>query len=129
MPLKSDARNDILPFAPEGLEDAGDLLPLGADEGHNMRKRGHQAGLALRELQNRASRQSAHMAAGVAQFIANRHEPGVIDDADLDKVEEGLNSAILNATIHDHDDRYLKIGDIVFRRFFQFFFKKSKIIL
>ncbi len=35
------------------------------------------------------------MAAGLAQYIANRHESGVLDDADLDALEAGLAAAIL----------------------------------
>ncbi len=96
MPLNDDAINQILPFAPEGNEAAGDLLALEQYREHPMRLRGHQPGLALRELQNRTSRQSAHMAAGLAQFIANRFPPGVKDDGDLDKVEEGLFVAIFD---------------------------------
>ena len=94
MPLTADAINQILPFAPEALEEAGDLLTLADYQADTMRKRGFRSGLARRNLFNRAHRQSAHMAAGLAQFIANRYAPGVVDDADLDKVEEGLKAAI-----------------------------------
>ncbi|MDR0467157.1 MAG: hypothetical protein LBH94_07355 [Deltaproteobacteria bacterium] len=94
MPLNENAVNEIQPFADEGLEASGDLLSLSAYKAHPMRKRGHMPGIALRELQNRASRQAAHMAAGLAQFIANRYEPGVVDDAELDKIEEGLRFVI-----------------------------------
>ncbi len=94
MPLNEGAVNEIQPFAPEGLENAGDLMPLAEYSAHPMRRRGHMPGLALRELQNRASRQAGHMAAGLAQFIANRYPQGVKDDADLDKIEEGLSWAI-----------------------------------
>ncbi|MCL1939526.1 MAG: hypothetical protein FWG04_02560 [Desulfovibrionaceae bacterium] len=87
MPLIEGAINEIMPFAEEGLEAAGDLLSLEDYKAHPMRARGHLAGLALRELQNRASRQAAHMAAGAAQFLANRCAPGIKDDGDLDKVE------------------------------------------
>ncbi|KAF5039337.1 hypothetical protein DSECCO2_545020 [anaerobic digester metagenome] len=100
MPLNEDAVNEILPFAPDGLESNGDLIPLseyGADE---MRKRGHQPGLARRALQNRAQRQAAHIAAGVAQFVANRHAAGVRDDGDLDAIEAGL-EAVINDMIAD----------------------------
>lgn len=94
MPLKNGAVNEILPFAAEGLEEAGDLLSLDEYKNHLSRRRGHLAGLALRELQNREARQAAHMAAGLAQFIANRFEGGVRDDADLDKIEDGLLAAV-----------------------------------
>ena len=94
MPLTANAINQILPFAPEALEEAGDLLPLAEYKTETMRKRGFRSGLARRSLFNRAHRQSAHMASGLAQFIANRYAPGVVDDADLDKVEEGLRHSI-----------------------------------
>ena len=100
MPLNEDAINEILPFAPDGLESSGDLIALDEYAGDDMRKRGHQPGLARRGLQNRAQRQAAHVAAGVAQFVANRHAAGVRDDGDLDAVEEGL-EAVINAMIAD----------------------------
>lgn len=78
MPLNEGAINEIFPFAAEALEDAGDVLSLEAYKNHPMRLRGHMVGLALRELQNIEARQSTHMAAGLAQFIANRYAPGVV---------------------------------------------------
>ena len=102
MPLKNGAINEILQFAAEALEDAGDVLPLEAYKNHPMRLRGHMAGLALRALQNREARQATHVAAGLAQFIANRYAPGVRDDGDLDKIEQGLLevlTALINAAI------------------------------
>ena len=102
MPLKNGAINEILQFAAEALEDAGDVLPLEAYKNHPMRLRGHMAGLALRELQNREARQATHVAAGLAQFIANRYAPGVRDDGDPDKIEQGLLevlTALINAAI------------------------------
>lgn len=94
MPLNDGAVNEILPFAPDGLESSGDLITLGEYADDDMRKRGHQPGLARRGLQNRAQRQAAHVVAGVAQFVANRHAAGVRDDGDLDAVEAGLEGAI-----------------------------------
>lgn len=94
MPLNDGAINEILPFAPDGLESSGDLIALGEYATDDMRKRGHQPGLARRSLQNRAQRQAAHVVAGVAQFVANRHVAGVRDDGDLDAVEEGLKGAV-----------------------------------
>jgi hypothetical protein len=90
MPLKEGAINEILTFATEGTEESGDLLALAEYIVSTLRRRGHQPGIAERGLQNRASRQAAHIAAGLAQFIANRYIPGVKDDGDLDKVEQGL---------------------------------------
>lgn len=86
--------NEILPFAQDGIVDAGDLLSLDDYEKHPMRLRGHLPGIAERALQNMANRQSAHMAAGSAQFLANRYEAGVKDDGDLDKIEKAWLSVI-----------------------------------
>lgn len=97
MPLNEGAVSEILPFAPDATEAAGELEPLASYTAHTLRLRGHQPGLARLEIQNRANRQAAHIAAGVAQFIANRHAPGVLDDGDLDKVEMGLLDAIFNS--------------------------------
>lgn len=104
MPLNDDATNQILPFAPEAVEAAGDLMSLAEYAAAAMRLRGHQPGLALRELENRALRQATHMGAGLAQFIANRFPPGVKDDADLDRVEEGLWVAILDMILENGAD-------------------------
>lgn len=86
--------NEILQFAAEGSEAAGDLLSKEEYAVHPYRATGHQVGIARRAVENRVLRQVSHMAAGLAQFIANRYTPGVVDDADLDKVEEGLAEAI-----------------------------------
>lgn len=86
--------NEILQFAAEGSEAAGDLLSQAEYAAHPYRSTGHQVGIARRAVENRVLRQVSHMAAGLAQFIANRYTPGVVDDADLDKVEEGLAEAI-----------------------------------
>ena len=95
MPLNDGAINDILQFAPQGIEaDDGDLLTLASYQDSKLRLRGHQPGLAQRAVENRANRQATFMAAGLAQFVANRYAPGVVDDGDLDKVEAGLSEAI-----------------------------------
>lgn len=88
MPLNENAVNEILPFAPEGVEAMGDLFTHEEYLNSLLRLRGHQPGIAERGVQNRANRQAAHMAAGAAQFLANRYAAGVRDDGDLDKVEE-----------------------------------------
>jgi hypothetical protein len=106
MPLNEGAINEIIPFCTEGLESAGDILSLEAYKTHEMRKRGHMPGMALRELQNREARQATHMAAGLAQFIANRYGPGVVDDADLDKIEEGLAQAVMKLAYEDRIGQY-----------------------
>lgn len=99
MPLKDGALNQIKAFAPDGNEIAGDLMDLDAYEIDPLRLRGHQPGIARRHLANRTWRQCAHMAAGLAQFIANRYPPGVLDDGDLDRVETGLFDAIRSVVL------------------------------
>lgn len=94
MPLNEGAINEILPFCPDGTEAAGDLVSLEAYEAHTTRLRGHQRGLALREIENRALRQALLVSAGLAQYIANRYAAGVMDNGDLDAIEEGLKSAL-----------------------------------
>ena len=59
-----------------------------------QRLRGHQPGIARRELENMALRQSSFVAAGLAQFVAKRYAPGVRDDADLDALETAITAAI-----------------------------------
>ena len=96
MSLNDGAINEILQFAPQGIEaDDGDLLTLASYQDSNLRLRGHQPGLAQRAVENRANRQATFMASGLAQFIANRYAPGVLDNGDLDQVEAGLAQAIL----------------------------------
>ncbi|MGE4191777.1 MAG: right-handed parallel beta-helix repeat-containing protein [Pseudodesulfovibrio sp.] len=89
------ATNEILPFGHQGTEVNGDILSLAEYADEPQRLIGNQAGIARRELVNTVLRQTSHMAAGLAQFIANRHPDGIVDDADLDKVEAAILSAIL----------------------------------
>ena len=92
------ATNEIKPFGASGTTGAigagADALTPAAYDADPQRLTGHQAGIARRELENTALRQTSHVAAGVAQFIANRYAPGVVDDGDLDKIEDGLTAAI-----------------------------------
>ena len=97
MPLNDGAINQILPFCPNGAESDSpfdDLLDLATYQTIIERIRGHQPGIAKRGVENRALRQALHVASGVAQFVANRYAPGVVDDTDLDKVEAGLVQAV-----------------------------------
>jgi hypothetical protein len=96
MPLEPGAINEIQMFAPEGTEVAGDLMPLADYEAHLHRLRGHQPGIASCALENRALRQVSLIAKGLAQYIANRFEPGVVDDGDVDAIEAGLAAAVLS---------------------------------
>ena len=86
--------NEILPFGTGGTVEDGDVMELVAYTDDPHRLDGHQLGIARRELQNTTLRQVSHMTAGLAQFIANRYVPGVVDDGDLAKVEAGLSDAI-----------------------------------
>lgn len=103
--------NEILQFGHAGTEENGDVLSPEDYAADPQRAAGHQEGMARRELMNITLRQAMHMAAGLAQFIAENYEPGVVDDGDLAKVVAGL-QAILDAkadTLHDHDTEYLGI--------------------
>ena len=90
MPLNDGAVSQIYPFAPNAQEGTGQLMPLDSYKEDSQRAGGMNSGIASRARFNRVHRQAAHMASGLAQFIANRHAPGVLDDADLDKIEAGL---------------------------------------
>ena len=76
--------NEILSFCPQGTIASGDIMALEDYKNDVQRLRGHQPGIARRELENMALRQSSFVAAGLAQFVAKRYAPGVRDDADLD---------------------------------------------
>jgi len=94
MPLNEGAVNEILPIASAADPETGVLMPLAEYQAHAGRTLGHQPGLASAELINRNLRQVSLMAAGLAQFIANRYGPGVVDNADLDAIEAGLLQAL-----------------------------------
>lgn len=96
--------NEIYPFGSTGTEANGDVLALAEYLADAQRLSGHQLGIARRDLMNTVLRQNSHMAAGLAQFIAARHAPGVVDDGDLDKVEAGLVAAINALILAAQDD-------------------------
>lgn len=85
--------NEILAFAAQGV-DGRDLLAQADYAADAQRLIGHQPGIARQELANKQARQAAHMAAGLAQFLARRYAAGVVDDGDLDKVEAGIVAAV-----------------------------------
>lgn len=88
-----DVVNDILPFCAQG-QVGRDLLSQ-ADYAQDMQRNiGHQPGIARAMLANKHARQTAHMAAGLAQFLSRRYAPGVVDDGDLDKIEAALVAAV-----------------------------------
>lgn len=86
--------NEILQFGTDGTVEGGDVLELADYQAAADRSGGVQPGIASRALFNTAMRQVSLMAAGLAEFIANRHEAGVVDDGDLAKIEAGLVEAI-----------------------------------
>ena len=86
--------NEILSFCPQGTIASGDIMALEDYKNDVQRLRGHQPGIARRELENMALRQSSFVAAGLAQFVAKRYAPGVRDDADLDALETAITEAI-----------------------------------
>ena len=90
----ADIINEILPFCSQGV-DGRDLLAQAEYEADVQRSIGHQPGIARQGLANKQARQAAHMAAGMAQFLARRYAAGVKDDGDLDKIETALVSVIM----------------------------------
>ena len=90
----ADTINEILPFCSQGV-DGHDLLAQAEYEADVQRSIGHQPGIARQGLANKQARQAAHMAAGMAQFLARRYAAGVKDDGDLDKIETALVSVIM----------------------------------
>lgn len=97
--------NEILAFAADGTVENGDVMLLEDYLADAQRSSGHQPGIARQDLMNTNLRQVTHMAAGLAQFIANRYASGVVDDGDLAKIEAGLTAAIvyiIEETPHDH---------------------------
>lgn len=89
-----DVINDILPFCDQGV-DGRDLLAQEDYAADAQRRIGHQPGIARQELANKQARQAAHMAAGLAQFLARRYAPGVRDDGDLDALEAAFAAVML----------------------------------
>ena len=88
--------NEILPFAPQATVALSEILSLAEYTADSQRLRGNQPGIARIELVNTVLKQTSHMTAGLAQFIANRYDGGVKDDGNLDAVESGLQAAIMS---------------------------------
>ena len=79
--------NEILPFAPQATVALSEILSLAEYTADSQRLRGNQPGIARLELVNTVLKQTSHMTAGLAQFIANRYDGGVKDDGNLDAVD------------------------------------------
>ena len=104
--------DDILPFCSEG-RDGEDMLALAAYRTDAQRLIGHQRGIARRELENRVLRQTSHVAAGLAQFIANRYKGGVRDDANLDAIEQGMAAALAGGLLWSELVDYALLPSVV----------------
>ena len=88
------ATNNILIFCPDGTEEAGDLISLESYKTDSGRLRGHQPGIARRELENKALRQATYMAAALAQYIADTAGVEVTDSGTLASLVTALKTAI-----------------------------------
>ena len=104
--------NDILPFCSEG-RDGEDMLALAAYQTDAQRLIGHQRGIARRELENRVLRQTSHIAAGLAQFIANRYKGGARDDGNLDAIEQGMVAALAGGLLWSELIDYALLPSVV----------------
>ena len=98
MPQNPGTINEISPFAPNAQEETGQLMPLAAYRDDPQRTGGMLSGIASRGRFNRVLRQVSHMAAGLAQFVSNRHVPGIRDNGNLDQVEAALVGALKSFT-------------------------------
>ena len=83
-------------FPPQATVALSEILSLAEYTADSQRLRGNQPGIARLELVNTVLKQTSHMTAGLAQFIANRYDGGVKDDGNLDAVESGLQAAIMS---------------------------------
>ena len=104
MPLNDGAVSQIYPFASEVA--SPNVMDLEEYRELDARRGGFASGLARSDELNRAWRQPSHIAAGVAQFIANRYAPGVLDDGDLDKVEDGMLQAVIAVVKANQTKKY-----------------------
>lgn len=84
--------NQLQEFAPDATPE--NILTPEAYEAEPKRLTGHVPGLADQKLENAALRQVSRFCRGVAEFIALRHAPGVVDDGDKAKIVAGLEAAI-----------------------------------
>lgn len=85
------AINQILPF---GLLPSANVLTPEEYADLSARSSGFKAGVARSKEVNTALRQSAFLAAGLAQFIADRSGADVLDDGDVVALVEKLISAL-----------------------------------
>lgn len=94
MPLNNDAINEILPYAQNPVT-GDEVESLEQYKTDDARIHGAKSGLNKIKTQNKLNKQVSHMAAGTAQFLANRHAVGIKDDGDLDKIEDAWSDTIV----------------------------------
>ena len=88
--------SSILPFCP--TDTGTNLLTDASYLAASDRTNGNQPGIASQRLVNKALRQSSLVAAGVAQWMANRNNTTVGDTASVNQMETWMNNAITAAT-------------------------------
>lgn len=94
--------NEIQVFARDGSEAQGDVMTPEDYASDPQTAIGHQAGIARRELENTALRQLSRFCNGVAAYIAQHYEPGVVDDGDAAKIMAGMAAAV-QAALGEHE--------------------------
>lgn len=102
------ATSNILPFSPNdtGTNLLSDAAYLAASD----RSNGNQPGVASSKLNNKALRQSSAIAAGVAQYIANRQATNVTDALTSTQIETALAAATKGRLIRTLS--YLRVGGV-----------------
>ncbi|WP_298032486.1 hypothetical protein [uncultured Desulfovibrio sp.] len=88
------ADSEFLTFCPDGTVAAGDLLSIDDYANEEQRIRGYQPGLARRALINRALRQSSHMGAVLARFVADALDTDVADDGNVQALADSFAAAV-----------------------------------
>lgn len=91
------ATNDILQFA--GSATGVDILTQVAYSADADRTAGHQLGIARRELENKALKQSSTIAAAVAQYMADSQSNNIDDTIAVSTLAGYLKQAVKNVAI------------------------------
>jgi hypothetical protein len=86
------ATNEILPFATTNT--GTNLLTQAEYAADAQRPIGHQPGIARSKLANKAMRQASLLAAGLAQFLADKQTTNVTDSLTKEQIAEMLVNAI-----------------------------------
>lgn len=90
--------SEFFPFCPEGSPANGDLLDIADYAADGQRVSGFQPGLARRALINRALRQSSHMGAVLARFVADSLDVDVLDNGDVQALADQFAAAVTRFT-------------------------------